>query len=39
MHIDRICSQHNGTQMLRGEHSAWCLGDTYQAQMSGAHTK
>ena len=39
MHIDRICLQQKATQMSREEHSTRFLGDTYQAQMSGAHPK
>ena len=39
MHTDTIYLQQKAAQMLRGEHSTWSIGDTYQAQMSGTHPK
>ena len=36
---DKIYSQQKATQLLRGEHSTRPMGDTYQVQMSGTHTK
>ena len=39
MHIDRIYAWQEATQMLRVTHSTQPLGETYQVQMSGTHTK